>query len=140
MKYLNHQKHNTTCGIVSIVNVCRRFGYDVTYEEVIKFHGNIKKGLTIAQVEDILISLGFEVFICRTTLEEARWFARHPDYSVAVGYCWKYKGKKGSHIVTLDHNGKALNAGKRCRLNKRRWRDSIDIWGFSPFVMIVKDK
>lgn len=139
MRALNSQRHRRTCGAVAIVNICRQFGYNVSYNEIIKFRNNSKDSLTILEVEDILTLLGFDVFTTRTTLQDAQWFAMQEGFAVAVGYCWKYKTQAGSHIAALDKNGKALNVNDLCDVNIKRWHDSKELWDSYPFVIIVKE-
>lgn len=143
MIYLKIQKYRKTCGAIATVNIFRNFGYNVSLTEILDIYGGLKNfnnGLTVAKFADTFNTYGFETVLTRISLKEAKWFAKQPGFSVAVAYCWKYIDKYNVHLVALDKRGNALNVSKYSKLINKRWKETREVWGKDPFVIIIKEK
>lgn len=145
MRYIKKQPHLNTCGIVAIVNVLRSFGVNVSYKQILKEAGGLKKvgkrGMHIMHVMKILRKHNVECMPTQVPRKKMLKLAAHPKATVMLAYVWLKRITKtrmggGPHIVMVQKNGKALNSNKQSAIIGQRWRDTRAIWGFSPVTLV----
>lgn len=152
-RYILKQPHAKTCGVVAIVNILRSFGAKVSYKQILKEAGGLKKvnknGMALGPIVRILRSHNLEVLPIQVSYKRMKEFAVHPNATVAVCYAFivdvKRVGNKiqylgGSHIVMINKNGKAINTGKKSRVTPRRWKDTMRVHGQPPVTLICVPK
>lgn len=141
MKYINKQKHDKTCGAVAFVNVHRKLGKRMSYDNAIRICGGLKsfkKGMTMYKLKQLLKKRGFKVVTVNYNESLAKFFSSTKGFAVVVSFRFKVTKGIGSHAVALDKNGYALN-NSGCKVILQRDIDyTKKVYKSPPLMMIIE--
>ena len=107
MKYINVQKHNTSCGPIAIMNTIKWLGGSISYDYIDMFRAfswSQENGTDALSLSNTLKSFNIKYNLTsHPTVKDIEKVLKRGNACILL-YVWYFEGKSGAHYVFIDED------------------------------------